>query len=159
MPIARMTTPTTVPQTLTRPGLIVVEPRKAPTSAGRRYSRPTLAWPIRSLAARRTPAKAVEKPRSDEGEDRVAADRNAVQGGGFRIGADRVEVAADRQVFEDEPERDRERQDVEAGDRQTEQVGPVQRVERVGRDADDLPAFAVPHRDRIEDRAGARASR
>ena len=28
--------PTSVPQTLTRPGLIVVEPRKAPTSAGSR---------------------------------------------------------------------------------------------------------------------------
>ena len=36
MPTARMRTPTIVPQTLTRPGLIVVEPRKAPTSAGSR---------------------------------------------------------------------------------------------------------------------------
>ena len=36
MPTARMRTPNIVPQTLTRPGLIVVEPRKAPTSAGSR---------------------------------------------------------------------------------------------------------------------------
>ena len=53
MPTARMMTPIMVPQTLTRPGLMVVEPRKAPTSAGRRYSSPTLAWPILSFEARR----------------------------------------------------------------------------------------------------------
>ena len=62
MPMARIATPTIVPQTLTRPGLIVVEPRKAPTSAGSRYSSPTLACPMRSLAARMTPAKAEMRP-------------------------------------------------------------------------------------------------
>ena len=62
MPTARMTTPTTVPQTLTRPGRIVVEPRKAPTSAGSRNSSPTLACPILSLEASRTPATLVRNP-------------------------------------------------------------------------------------------------
>ena len=62
MPTARIATPITVPQTLTRPGLIVVEPRNAPTSAGSRNSRPTLAWPMRSLAASTTPASAARKP-------------------------------------------------------------------------------------------------
>ncbi len=36
MPTARIATPNTVPQTFTRPGLMVVDPRKAPTSAGNR---------------------------------------------------------------------------------------------------------------------------
>ena len=62
MPTARMATPTIVPQTLTRPGLIVVEPRKAPTSAGSRNSSPTLAWPMRSRAASTTPAMAPSRP-------------------------------------------------------------------------------------------------
>ena len=155
MPIARIVTPTTVPQTLTRPGLIVVEPRKAPTSAGSRYSRPTLAWPMRSLRGEQDAGESGQKARGDEGEDRVAADRNAVELGGLRIGADGVEVAADRQIFEHEPERDRQREHVVAGDRQAEQVGAVQRIEGVRSDADDLATFAVPHRDRIKDRAGA----
>ena len=42
MPTASMRMPNTLPQTLTRPGLIVVEPRKAPTSAGNRKSRPRI---------------------------------------------------------------------------------------------------------------------
>ena len=62
MPTARIATPTIVPQTLTRPGLIVVEPRKAPTSAGSRYSRPTLAWPILSFEASSTPAMRRSSP-------------------------------------------------------------------------------------------------
>ena len=62
MPTARIETPNTVPQTLTLPGLIVVEPRNAPTSAGNRKSSPTLAWPMRSLAASTMPAKAVSTP-------------------------------------------------------------------------------------------------
>ncbi len=62
MPTASTTTPTMVPQTLTRPGLIVVDPRKAPTRAGSRYSRPTLAWPMRSLDASRMPVSAVSVP-------------------------------------------------------------------------------------------------
>ncbi len=62
MPTARMMMPMIVPQTLTRPGLMVVEPRNAPTSAGNRNSRPTLAWPMRSLAASSTPASAVNRP-------------------------------------------------------------------------------------------------
>jgi hypothetical protein len=62
MPTARIITPTMVPQTLTRPGLIVVDPRKAPTSAGSRNSRPTEAWPIRSFDASSTPASAVSTP-------------------------------------------------------------------------------------------------
>jgi hypothetical protein len=41
IPIASASTATTKSQTLTRPGLIVVESRKTPTSVGSRYSSPT----------------------------------------------------------------------------------------------------------------------
>ena len=71
MPTARMMTPTIVPQTLTRPGLIVVEPRKAPTSAGSRYSRPTLAWPMRRLRGQQDAGEGGQQPGGHEGADDV----------------------------------------------------------------------------------------
>ena len=62
MPMARMATPTSVPQTFTRPGRMVVEPRNAPTRAGSKNSSPTLAWPICSRLASNTPAKPDSRP-------------------------------------------------------------------------------------------------
>ena len=47
--------------------------------------------------------------RGDEGADDEAADRDAVERRGLRVGADGVEVAADRQVFEDDPQHDGDR--------------------------------------------------
>ena len=73
----------------------------------------------------------------------------------LRVGADGVEVAADRQVFEDDPQHERDGQHVEAGDRQAEDHGAVERVEAVRQHADDLPAAGVPQRDRVEHGAGA----
>mgnify|MGYP000113661442 CR=1 FL=1 len=65
IPTARIITPTMVPQTLTRPGLIVVDPRNAPTSAGSRNSSPTEACPIRSFEASSTPASAAAETHID----------------------------------------------------------------------------------------------
>ena len=58
----KITTPTMVPQRLTLPGVIVVKPRNAPTAAGTTNSRPTEAWPMRSLDASNTPGIAVNRP-------------------------------------------------------------------------------------------------
>lgn len=53
---------TAVPQTFTRPGLMVVEPVKAPTSAGSRNLRPTEAWPMHSFKTGNAPASALIRP-------------------------------------------------------------------------------------------------
>ena len=62
MPTARIATPMMVPQTFTRPGLMVVDPGNAPASAGNRNSSPTEACPKRSLEASSTPARAARVP-------------------------------------------------------------------------------------------------
>ena len=155
MPIARIVTPITVPQTLTRPGLMVVEPRNAPTSAGSRYSRPTLAWPMRSFEARMHAGERGDHPRSDKGDDRVSPNRHAVEFGRLWIRAYRVEIAADRKILEHKPETDRQREHVVAGDRQAEKQGAVQCVEGVRQHADDLTAAGMPESRSRRGRSGA----
>jgi len=102
MPTARIATPTMVPQTLTRPGLIVVEPRKARPgpAAGIRGRR----WPARSKARRQQqPGEGAEHAGGHEGADDEAPARDAVQLGGPGIGADRIEAAADRKKLAGNP--------------------------------------------------------
>ena len=60
-----------------------------------------------------------------------------------------------RQVFVDEPHHEGDDQHIEAGDRQAEHHGGVERVEAVRQDAHDLPPAGVPQRQRIENGAGA----
>src|SRR5271165_3165677 len=107
MPTARMATPIKVPHTLTRPGLIVVEPRKEHASDGSQESR------------------------RDKRGDGVALDRNAVQRRGPGVGANSIEIAADRQMFEHEPQDEREPENVKSGDGQAKNHSAVQRQKSV----------------------------
>ena len=110
---------------------------------------------MRSLRGEQDAGEGGEQAGGDEGDDRVAANRHAVERRRLRIGADRVEIAADRQIFEDEPKRDRQREHVEAGDRQAEQIGAVQRERTLRATPTIWRPLRVPHRDRVEHRAGA----
>ena len=106
MPTARIKTPNIVPQTLTRPGLIVVEPRNAPTSAGKQIVEPDIRLTDPELGGQHAAGEAGDQPGGDEHADDVGADRDAVQCGRFLVGADRVDVPTERQPLADDPESD-----------------------------------------------------
>ncbi len=78
MPMVRIATPTIVPQTLTRPGRIVVEPRKAPS--GRAAGTRARCWPGR----RRRRARRRARRRRRSGRRRRRSRRPCSAGAGCR---------------------------------------------------------------------------
>ena len=85
-----------------------------------------------------------------EGRDRVALHRNAVERRRFRIGADRIEVSADRKIFEHEPHHEGEAKHVEPGDGQPDNARRVEMQETVRQHAHHLLAAGVPQRDGVK---------
>ena len=72
--------------------------------AGSISSWPTVLWPTCSCACRTTPAKAAMRAGGDEGERDVGRGGDAGELGGARAVADDVEIAAERQVVEHDPQ-------------------------------------------------------
>ena len=73
MPIARMMTPTSVPQTLTRPGLIVVEPRNSADQRRQQKLEADARLADAQLRGEDDAGRGRQRPRRHEGRDRVAA--------------------------------------------------------------------------------------
>ena len=93
IPIASTSTTPPVPQTLTRPGLIVVEPRKTPTSAGEKILEPDarLTDPeFRGFRGEDDACAGGQKAGYDKREHDVSADSNPVESSGFRNYPDRM---------------------------------------------------------------------
>ena len=72
------------------------------------------------LCGEHAAGEAGDQRRGDEHADDVGAHRDAVERGGLFVGADGVDVAADRQPLADDPQHDREREHVERRDRDAE---------------------------------------
>ena len=147
MPIARIATPAIVPHTLTRPGLIVVEPRKAPTSARQQIFETDARLPDAQTRGQQNAGEAGQRAGANKRRDGVAAYGNAIERGRLGVGADGVEIPPDRQIFQGQPEDDREREHVIAGDWQVEHEQAGEGVK------------AVPGRCRSPDDPGCATSR
>ena len=93
--------------TLTRPGLICVEPRNTAEKAGNRYDGPISGDAVPSAGGQDNAGKARDERGSHQGAEHDAVDPNTREPGGLGIAAGRVQVPADRQVFDDDVDDDR----------------------------------------------------
>src|SRR6185437_3588180 len=91
----------------------------------------------------------------DENADDIGADGNAVESGGSLIGADGVEMAAERQPLGDDPQRHGYENDIDGRHRDVDEAEPVDVEKTLRQHAHHLAAVRVPERQRVKDGTGA----
>ena len=111
--------------------------------------------PDPELRGEHAASEARDQRRGDEDADNVVAHRNTVQRRRLFVGADRVDMAAERQPLADNPESCSERENVKSRDRNAEDCGRVDRDEARRKRADELTSVGEPQRQRVKDGAGS----
>ena len=98
--------------------------------------------------------EANEQSRCDEHADHMDPNRNAVERGRLLVGADRVDMSAERHSLRDDPEHDRQQQCIHSRHRNAEDGQAVDIHEALRQHTDYLTPIGVPERKRIQDGAG-----
>ena len=100
MPIARIVDADDRAPDVDAAGLDRRRAKKGADERGQKIFEPDARLPDPQLGGEDDAGERGQQARGDEGAGSCSAHRNAVERGGLRIGADRVEIAADRQIFE-----------------------------------------------------------